>query len=191
MTKLSAGQTSAAPEKVFADLIKTGTKTLVVEHELNGVTPELIDWWWFNINNENYKLWHPKDHHTFAWQIPPSMTEDGRTGAIHIACESINNIPASIIRVRWENPSSALTPTTYDHVAVGSVLSPGPEDKPLSCIVHEYEATSYGTRMRSTFSLPVGIPEEFINELRIHNIEEMGEFPKFLPELHRKEVKTT
>ncbi|MFX1306436.1 MAG: DAPG hydrolase family protein, partial [Promethearchaeota archaeon] len=39
------------------------TIDLIVVHELSGVTPEMIDWWWDHIDNsERYRLWHPKDH---------------------------------------------------------------------------------------------------------------------------------
>ncbi len=63
------------------------TVALVVEHRLRGVTPEMIDWWWDNIDNDSYRLWHPRDHIAFEWQVPP--TETGHVGAIHMACESL------------------------------------------------------------------------------------------------------
>jgi hypothetical protein len=42
---------------------------LVVRHELRGVTPEMIDWWWDNIDTtERYRMWHPDSHLTFEWE---------------------------------------------------------------------------------------------------------------------------
>jgi hypothetical protein len=57
--------------KIMEQIIKMSkgkTIDLVVDHSLLGVTPEMIDWWWDNIDTtERYKLWHPKDHQSFEW----------------------------------------------------------------------------------------------------------------------------
>jgi hypothetical protein len=135
------------PQEIYKELLKGQTVALVMEHDLPGVTPEMIDWWWDNIENESYKLWHPKEHHTFEWQIPP-----------------------------WK----------VGHV--GSPLGPGPEDNPTACVVHEYEATAQGSRMRSTFTLPAIVPQPFLDELRKHNMAEMGQLPIFLPKLYREKT---
>jgi hypothetical protein len=172
------------PQEIYKDLLKGQTVALVMEHDLPGVTPEMIDWWWDNIDNESYKLWHPQEHHTFEWQIPPKMV--GHVGAIHMACEGIGEVPAHILRIRWEEPEAALNKTIYSHVNVGSPLGPGPEDNPTACVVHEYEATAQGSRMRSTFTLPAIVPQTFLNELRKHNMAEMGQLPVFLPKLYRE-----
>ena len=176
----------ASPEMVYKDLLKGKTVALVVEHELRGVTPEMIDWWWDNMDNDTYILWHPQDHIALEWQIPPEKV--GHAGAIHMACERISDVSAHILRIRWEERESAPISTIYSHVNVGSPLGPGPDDIPLGCIVHEYEETSDGTRMRSTFTLPAILPQEFLDSLRKHNIAEMGQFPEFLPELYRQKT---
>src|SRR4030042_5336410 len=108
----------SAPEVVYKELLKGKTVALVMEHELRGVTPEMLDWWWDNMDNDTYKLWNPHDHVALEWQTPP--TQVGHVGAIHMACESISDIPAHILRIRWEEPSGALIATIYSHVHVGS-----------------------------------------------------------------------
>ncbi len=61
--------------------------SIVVEHELNNVTPEMIDWWWDNIDNsERYKLWHPEEHVDFKWLVDPKV--HGHVGAISASIES-------------------------------------------------------------------------------------------------------
>lgn len=156
---------------------KSETVDLVVDHELRGVTPEMIDWWWVHIETtERYKLWHPKDHKSFKLEA----------GATHTATEDIGGTPTTL-RIRPENPSSVPISTTYSHVVVSSVLDDN--DKPVSWVVHEYEEMQNGTRMRSTFRLPAGVPQWFIEGLRKHCQEEMANFPKFLPELYKKENK--
>jgi hypothetical protein len=149
----------------------------------------MIDWWWDNMDNDTYRLWHPQDHLALEWQIPPSQV--GHAGAIHMACmacEKISDVPARILRIRWEELSAAPIATIYSHVNVGSHLGPSPDDIPLGCIVHEYEETSYGTRMRPTFTLPSVVTPEFLDSLRKHNIVEMGRFPEFLPQLYKQKT---
>jgi len=182
--KKSGGKSKSSPEKVYRELLKGKTVNLVMEHELHGCTPEMIDWWWDNMDNESYKLWDPKDHIALEWQIPPIKV--GHAGAIHMACEKISEMPAHILRIRWEEPEAAPIRTIYSHVNVGSPLGPGHEDIPMGCVVHEYEGTSYGTRMRSTFVLPEIVPQFFLDNLRKHNISEMGQLPVFLPQLYKQ-----
>jgi hypothetical protein len=176
----------SSPQVVYKELLKNETVALVMEHELCGVTPEMLDWWWDNMDNDTYKLWHPQDHIALEWQIPPSQV--GHAGAIHMACEKIAEQPADILRIRWEEPGTAPISTIYGHVNVGSPLAPGAGDIPLGSVVHEYEATSYGTIMRSTFTLPAIAPQQFLDSLRRHNVAEMGRFPEFLPQLYKQKT---
>ena len=134
----------SSAEVVYKELLKGETVNLVIEHELSGVTPEMLDWWWDNMDNDTYKLWNPQDHIALEWQIHSSQV--GHAGAIHMACESISDIPAHILRIRWEEPDAALITPIYSHVNVGSSLAAGTDDIPLGSAVHEYEETSHGTR---------------------------------------------
>jgi len=176
----------SSPEVVYKELLKDKTVALVIEHELRGVTPEMLDWWWDNMDNDTYKLWNLQDHIALEWQIPPSQV--GHAGAILMACESISDRPAHIFHIRWEEPGAAPIPTTYSHVNVGSPLAPGADDIPLSSAVHEYEEASYGTRMRCTFILPAVVRQQFLDSLRKHTIAEMGRFPEFLPQLYKQKT---
>lgn len=159
---------------------KGETTDLVVEHELPRVSPEMIDWWWDNINSsERYKLWHPEDHKSFEWEISPKK---GHVGAIQRIVENIG-LPTTL-RIRWEDPSSSPIPIEYSHALVGCTLDS--EDKPMTWLLHEYEQIENGTKLRTIFRLPAKIPKTFIEALRKHNIEEIGEFSKFLPALYEK-----
>ncbi|MFX1427667.1 MAG: DAPG hydrolase family protein [Promethearchaeota archaeon] len=154
------------------------TIDLVVEHILPGVTPEMIDWWWDHIDTtERYKLWHPKDHKSFEWEIPP---KERHIGAIHRVDENIGELPTTL-RIRWEDPNASPIHIEYDHALLGSVIDDN--NNPTGWALHEYESIEKGTKMRSTFRLPAAIPQPFIEALRKHNKEEMGEFVNFLPSL--------
>jgi hypothetical protein len=153
------------------------TVDLVVDHKLKGVTPEMIDWWWGTISNtERYKLWHPKAHKLF----------EPEGGLIFRVEEEIGGTLIKT-RTRPEPSSSVPVSTTYSHIFAMSVLDDN--NKPQSWIIHEYEAMPNGTRMRSTFRLPKGVPQWFTESLRKHNQEEMAHLAKILPELYKKENK--
>jgi hypothetical protein len=171
-------------DKAFEKL-ESETVDLIVEHELYGITPEMLDWWWWNmVDSRYYQLWHPKDHISIEWEVPP--TKRRLVGAIRNVEERIVEFPARKLRIRIEDPASSPIMATYNHVNATSII--GPDDKPVVWITHEYKVESYGTRMRSTFRLSKNTPQQFINALRQHNKEEMGRFPEFLPELYRQNV---
>lgn len=157
---------------------------VIVDHDLKGATPEMIDWWWDNINEERYKLWHPKDHKGFKWEVHPR--EKGHFGAIHVAEEDIGDMTVTL-RIRWEDPKNVPIPVTMSHAVAASIIDENGE--PMAWLVHQYEATPDGTRMRSTFKIPAILSEYIAKGLYKHCKEEMGNLPKFLPKLYRAEKK--
>jgi hypothetical protein len=162
---------------------KPETMDLVIDHELIGVTPEMIDWWWMNmVNSDYYKLWHPEDHVSIEWEVPP--VRKGNIGAVHIAEEKIGDSPVTKLHIRVVDPATSPIVATYSHVRATCMIDAN--GNPATWIVHEYESQPGGTRMRSTFRLPADSPKQFVDALRKHNKEEMGQFPKFLPGLYRQ-----
>jgi len=169
---------------ILIKMSESETEDLVVDHELQDVTPKMLDWWWNHIDTkERYKLWHPKDHKSFELEVSPKK---GHIGAIHLVLEEIGG-NLTTLRIRTEDPILVPISTTYSHVQASSILDDN--DNPISWVVHEYEATQHGTRMRSTFRLPAGIRQRFLEDLRKHCEEEMSNLPKFLPELYENENK--
>jgi len=161
---------------------KSGSATtdLIVDHELKGVTPEMIDWWWDNINNtERYKLWHPKDHKSFIWENPPI---NGHVGTVQRVIETVK-FP-TLLRIRWEDINSIPISAEYKHVLAASVLNRN--DEPIAWLLHEYGALQNGTQLRTTFRLPAKVPQWFVKALHEHNIGEIREFTNFLPELYEE-----
>jgi len=45
---------------------------IVVDHMIPGVTEEMVDWWWVNME-KGYELWCPDEHKGFRWEIKPPM----------------------------------------------------------------------------------------------------------------------
>ena len=154
---------------------------LVVHHELRGVTPEMIDWWWDNIDTtERYRMWHPESHLTFVWEEEAGGEHIGK---VHRVTEMVGGTTIEL-RIRWDDPDSIPIERIYSHANAASILDD--KDEPISWALHEYEAADWGTKMRSTFRIPAGMPEELIEGLRKHNTEEMAQFPVFLPALYEK-----
>jgi NAD-dependent dihydropyrimidine dehydrogenase PreA subunit len=91
--------------------------------------------------------------------------------------------PPMKIRIRWDDPDSCPIPRTYEHAIVASGVDP--EGKVGAMILHEWEKSPRGTRMRSTMrfqgSGPPGLPEIW----KAHDRAEVSTFPKFLPDLYR------
>jgi hypothetical protein len=166
--KIKPGQTAAVPDAV-------------VDHdEVVGVTPEMIDWWWVNME-KGYPLWEPNDHKSFVWEVPPPV--GGYIGAIQIAEEKMGPMPPMKIRIRWDDPNSCPISRTYEHAIVASGFNP--EGQVQAMILHEYEKSPRGTRMRSTMRflspVPPGLPEIW----KLHDKSEVTTFPRFLPDLYR------
>ena len=85
-----------------------GKWEIIANHEIHGVTPEMIDWWWDHIDTtERYKLWHPTDHVSFVWLVSPAT--NGHVGAVQRIVEFLNGIPATpvALEIRWEDAKEA------------------------------------------------------------------------------------
>jgi hypothetical protein len=178
---------------------------LVVDHEIPGVTPDMIDWWWVNME-KGYPLWCPDEHKGFVWEVPPPV--GGHIGAIQIAKESIDYGPVRDIRIAWLDPNSAPQEVkdwlVYKHALVAGGLAPG-ASTPMAYLTHQYEEASYGTKMRSTMHLPSGQnvggpppgsppspPPAHPSGKKptgggwiAHNKAEVGTFENFLPSLYQ------
>ena len=74
---------------------------LIIDHELSGITTEMLDWWFENLSPERYPMWHPRDHVSFKWIIAPRK---GRLGAVHEVEEYIGEEIATL-RIRGEDPT--------------------------------------------------------------------------------------
>jgi len=158
------------------------TVDLVVDHELNGITMEMLNWFFKNVSRY-YKLWHPEDHISEEWI--DEAEEGPPAGSIRIAREKFGDLPFCDLRLRTEKPGDS--PFTYiynEDIKWSSILSP--ENKPIGCITHESKQEPFGVRMRSTFRFPAKTPQWLIDAVHKHNQEEMGRFPEFLPELYRE-----
>jgi hypothetical protein len=151
------------------------------EHEIHGVTPDMIDWWWDNME-KGFVLWHPTDHKAFEWEIPPGKV--GHVGAIQIAWHKVGDEPLQEIHIHWEDVSLCPISITHEHVLVacGQYDTGG---KPLHMVIHQYGAASFGTRHRITVVSREPAPVEATKSRSSHTQVEAARWSEFLPELFK------
>ena len=166
--KIKPGQSAAIPDAV-------------VDHgELVGVTPQMIDWWWVNME-KGYPLWEPNDHKSFVWEVPPPV--GGYLGAIQIAEEKMGPMPAMKLRIRWDDPKECPIPVMYEHAIVASGIDE--QGNVRAMILHQWEKSPRGSRMHSTMRFFGPVPPAVPEIWKAHDRSEVATFPSFLPDLYR------
>jgi hypothetical protein len=177
---------------------------IVVDHIIPGVTAEMLDWWWVNME-KGYELWCPDEHKAFRWEVKPPL--GGHIGAVQIASESIDYGPVMDLRIEWVDPDLG-TPAhkdfwTYERLLAAGSAGAEPGVPPWVMLSHQYEAVPGGCKMRSCMHLPPGMPTLPGPDMHdtgslpphpsgkkpsgggwhAHNIAEVSTFNDFLPAL--------
>jgi hypothetical protein len=173
---------------------------IVVDHIIPGVTAEMLDWWWVNME-KGYELWCPDEHKGFRWEIKPPL--GGHIGAVQIATESIDYSPVRNIRIEWVDPNLGTREQkdfwTYEHLLAASASDPQSGDRPRVELSHQWESIPDGCKMRSCMHQfrgpppgnpsPGPVPSHPSGKKpsgggwRAHNIAEVSTFKTFLPAL--------
>jgi hypothetical protein len=174
---------------------------IVVDHTIPGVTEEMLDWWWVNME-KGYELWCPDEHKGFRWEIKPPLA--GHIGAVQIATESIDYGPVRDLRIEWVDPNFGTQVQkdfwTYKHLLTAGSSGSQPGIPPGVILSHQWEAIPGGCKMRSCMhgfggpppgkAPPQGaIPPHPSGKKpsgggwRVHNIAEASTFKAFLPAL--------
>ena len=125
-----------------------------LQHELHGVSPEMIDWFWANME-KCYFLWAPGDHKWFEWVNPPSKV--GFVGSSHRPAEQTYPGgpvlgPMLIERkdMSWYPFTTALEHIIVEYMADGS-----------NACIHQWEAADYGSKHRTSLIVKGDIPPAF------------------------------
>lgn len=173
--------TDIAPLELHRKFADKGLVTTVDVTELIlGVTAEMIDWWWGNLE-KGYHLWAPGEHYGFEWIVPPC--EVGYEGSVEASYEFDPVHPMVITRVSMENYPYT---TCFEHcwIAKGYL---GPAETTL---VHMYEDTEGGILWRTVQIMK----ESDLRVLKERNIcmpdttshlqYESGRLRYFLPQLY-------
>jgi hypothetical protein len=182
--------------------LNDGRLELSIRHDiLKGVTPKMLGWWFRNIEGSmehmgrtypRYLVWHPVDHiHYRVARRAPDGTAG--PGARFLMVEAFAADPAYLVEGLADVPKNDDTGITL------SVRKFGVEVLRLE---HTFTAVSGGTRYLSRMRIgTTAAPGRFLLNRWVlprlfgettarawlkHNVEEVGNFEFFLPELYAK-----
>ncbi len=180
-----------------------------VDTELIGVTADMIDWFWVNME-KGFVLWHPQDHVWMKWLKEPEA--DNPIGSIHDTFQISGGADNPEMVAIYEKAYSAKSPDekfllkmidvselpkdvqdyiSMEHVVV--ITGVNSQGISMSYRVHEYERSDCGVRTRTT-----AVPTEEGNKIfpnldedydlkvwAVHGMGEITSYPSFLPELYK------
>jgi hypothetical protein len=158
-----------------------GEWVVVLHHKLSGVTPEMLDWWWDNIDINGYKLWDPKNHLSFKWVIDPRV--NGRIGAEHKVWQKISGIPMRMV-FRYVDPTGYSRTEGYPFIVVGEMV----RSLIKATYILEWRGTDYGTEFKVTYYISGRIPEKFVIGVYNHDYLEQKRLVEFLPGLYNENL---
>lgn len=162
----------------------------------------MLDWWFRHIGGvmtvedstySRYRVWHPRDH--IDWQLVEGDPERIGVGARFRIVEAFKRNPAWLV-------DSVETVTKLDETGIR--LERSMIGSTIFSLEHWFVAAEGGTRYQSRMELgadtifgrslfnhlvrPRIFPDAMGAAWLTHNIEEVGNFEHFLPELYATEV---
>ena len=185
------------------EILSDGRMRCWIEHEvIRGVSPAMLVWWFKHLEGDmhfdgkplsRYRVWHPRDHLSIEYA---SRNPDGTVGVgsvIHLT-EMLGANPDYLVDVHSE--ITRLDERGFAH-------RPRMHGLRIAAMDYEFEAVASGTLYKN--SLTVGserFPGPLVNPLIRalafdeargrawikHNIEEVGNFESFLPQLYALEA---
>ena len=163
-----------------------------------GVTAEMIDWHWSNID-KTFLLWHPSDHYGIEWYIP--VTKDQFIGAIHYtlqARDGAHDMTMEMVReqglglafldIAELNGYGLSDLVIYSHCCLVGARKHGKIDPKFNSFrLHQWEDRDGKVVGRTTAVMfdPVELEAEkkrLIGWVK-HAAMEIGRFEEFLPQL--------
>lgn len=176
-----------------------GRSRFVIRHDVvRGVTPAMLVWWFHNIDGDveiggervpRYRAWHPRDHVLHEYLRPARDGSKAGPGAVFHIVEFFQGRPEH--RVDIHAVLERLDEGGFAH-----------HDRVAGVVVArmDYTFTKVGGGTLYENSLTVGVPMRAVNAaiLRFafpdrrgeawmrHNVEEVGYFEHFLPELFER-----
>jgi hypothetical protein len=186
--------------KTTLQYLPDGRILLTISHDiLKGITPQMLYWWFTHIAGDmeyqgksysRYRVWHPRDH--IHWALAkPGPNGKAEAGAVFHIVEAFGRNPSYYIDVH--EVVEKLDET-------GIRLSNRRAGFEVSNLEHTFTPVSGGTLYRSRMTVgaehplvrtllnryvrPRIFPEAMARAWLKHNIEEVGNFEFFLPDLY-------
>ena len=170
--------TEAAKEKGYVI-------TMQAQHFLPGVTAEMMDWWWANME-KGYYLWAPGSHKRFNWLRSPG--EYGFLNSAHIISEAM--VPGkpvfggSGVQITRLDLSWYFFTTHLSHVIVEGVFNAKGEF--VDSTVHMWEDTEGGCN-----HITAGVANTRVSEPPAFVLEDPASAPKPEDSAHHAEYEAS
>ncbi len=183
---------------------------------IRGVTPEMLAWWFCHIDGTmeyqgrtvpRYRVWHPRDH-IFYKDMTVAADGTGSAGTTRHIVEAFARNSRYLVnvvdRVVYLDKTGILLSTERAGFNLGSLGSPtidlGAE---VATLQHDFIRTPRGTRYESRLLIgrdtlfgnlflnrfvlrPFVLPDDMARAWLRHNVEEVGNFERFLPDLYNR-----
>ena len=162
----------------FAD--KDYVVTADVTEMIPGVTSEMVDWWWGNME-KGYHIWAPGEHYGFDWIVPP--VEVGYEGSVEASYEFDPVHP--IVLTRRSIDEYPFT-DCYEHCWMSSGML-GPV---ATTLIHMYQDVPGGIYWRSVQFMTkddaalMAANADKMPDVASHMEYESGRLNAFLPQLY-------
>lgn len=164
------------------------------QHFLSGVTAEMMDWWWANME-KGYYLWAPGAHKRFSWVRSPAQV--GFLNSAHCISEAMvegkpvfggDGVVIQRLGLEWYPFTTSL-----GHVIVEGIFNDKGEF--CDCTIHMWEDVPGGVNhlTASVLNARCSMPPSFVlecpeanptdEERAIHAEYEAARWPVFLPQL--------
>ena len=180
-----------------------GLRASIMHDTMRGMTIDQLLWWFHNIDQTTtfnghdfsgpeidcYQLWHPHDHIKVQWK------KKIVNGQGHIQPESVIHINETF---QGFVVNESTTITQFDREAFNFEMRP--LGMTVGHLLHIYEQTDEGIRYRTEMQIQCRAPivgrlitqvacrffasEAKLRAWMIHNVEEVGESEKFIPQLY-------
>ena len=163
---------------------------MVLEWELDNVTPRMIDWFWSNME-KCMLLWHPEQHEPLEWAVPP--VHGNPIGSIHIAPQTWNDGTRQNLYIQFQDVESLPDPHTpyikHEHLAAVCCIGMGEaaleKPEPWGYRIHQWSKSDNGVIGCST-AIGALMKENHEDKLNwaAHCEEEVDNWGVFLPALY-------
>jgi hypothetical protein len=181
---------------------------------LRGVTREMLAWWFCHIDGmmeymgqvlPRYRVWHPRDH-IFYRDLTHAADGTGGVGTVRRIVEAFGGNPHYLVnivdRVVKLDETGILLSTEQAGITLGALQTPLlPLGIEVATLQHDFIAAPGGTRYESRlvvghdsfigrfvlnrYALPWLVMSDDMGRAWLrHNVEEVGQFERFLPTLY-------
>lgn len=170
--------------------LPNGQMHVAVLTQMPGCKAEMIEWWFGHVlDNDSFKMWHPKSHLSLEWDKLHSPGHYIGSGCIVKVRMGGRN---KKLRIHFHEPSEFLDTSLFEKGKVRATICANiyEVDKvPRGRMVHLVRDTEFDSEIRGRFWL-YNSSEEEGGELMQQCIEKMSHLAAFLPNLYASKKKS-